>query len=403
MCESTGDIDCSGIQEIVERFTDTNSYESDGSSTVLREDEENDYLCLIQQGPVRDYSSEKIIRRPLPEKALIKIGRLAVKSTNGINQNSDNERCIWLTSKVISRNHAEIWKKGGVVYLKDLGSSSGTFLNKARLSPSAQSSRPYPLRSNDLIQFGVDYKWKTGEMYQCVLFKVYIERRNIRELQMTNHRQAKFFSALNSLMASMNPNTIPGQEERLTLGAFQPVECCLCLGTFAPSQAIFLAPCSHCYHYRCVYQILLRGIMFQCPMCRQYANLAASVSTDSLNVVISDTVIRDSSVKQADTPLAESLVLRPSASASTPAFIPTPAGSTEPRQTARSDNSSLLGRASAKNSRSTSNVHISSTSSSSLRDNPMLKYLRASRSIPDKISNILKRRLCSVKIRENSG
>lgn len=65
---------------------------------------------------------------------------------------------LWFKSKVVSRVHAEIWLKGGHVYLKDIGSSSGTFLNKLRLSPAGKRSRPYPIKNGDIIQMGVDYQ-----------------------------------------------------------------------------------------------------------------------------------------------------------------------------------------------------------------------------------------------------
>jgi pSer/pThr/pTyr-binding forkhead associated (FHA) protein len=47
------------------------------------------------------------------------------------------------------------------VYLRDAGSSSGTFLNKMRLSPATKISRPYPLKEGDVIQLGVDYQGRT--------------------------------------------------------------------------------------------------------------------------------------------------------------------------------------------------------------------------------------------------
>jgi len=47
------------------------------------------------------------------------------------------------------------------VYLRDVGSSSVTFLNRMRLSPSNKESRPYPLKDGDIIQLGIDYQGKT--------------------------------------------------------------------------------------------------------------------------------------------------------------------------------------------------------------------------------------------------
>ena len=58
---------------------------------------------------------------------------------------------ISFRSKVVSRSHGEIWLgKDGQVYFKDVGSSSGSFLNRLRLSPTGKESRPYPLKSGNL-------------------------------------------------------------------------------------------------------------------------------------------------------------------------------------------------------------------------------------------------------------
>jgi pSer/pThr/pTyr-binding forkhead associated (FHA) protein len=51
------------------------------------------------------------------------------------------------------------------VYLRDSGSSSGTFLNKMRLSPASKMSRPYPLRDGDVIQLGVDYQGRAEGIF----------------------------------------------------------------------------------------------------------------------------------------------------------------------------------------------------------------------------------------------
>jgi hypothetical protein len=54
--------------------------------------------------------------------------------------------------------HAEIWCGGrATVWIKDLGSPSGTFVNKIRLSlPKEESVLPYELRVNDIIELGED-------------------------------------------------------------------------------------------------------------------------------------------------------------------------------------------------------------------------------------------------------
>jgi hypothetical protein len=58
-------------------------------------------------------------------------------------------------------------------------------------------------------------------------------------------------------------------------------ECCICLYSIAPRQALFIAPCSHHFHYKCIRPLLACHPAFQCPLCRSYADLDASVEIDA--------------------------------------------------------------------------------------------------------------------------
>lgn len=53
-------------------------------------------------------------------------------------------------------------------------------------------------------------------------------------------------------------------------------ECCICISSLYQKQALFIAPCNHAFHYRCIAP-LLRSNGFQCPMCRQESNLYESL------------------------------------------------------------------------------------------------------------------------------
>lgn len=78
------------------------------------------------------------------------------------------ERNAYFDSKVLSLTHAEIWEQGGKVsqprlsrghsltqceqiYIKDVKSSNGTFINGVRLSPEAVESEPFELKSEDMV------------------------------------------------------------------------------------------------------------------------------------------------------------------------------------------------------------------------------------------------------------
>ncbi|KAJ3202513.1 hypothetical protein HDU67_000467 [Dinochytrium kinnereticum] len=175
---------------------------------------------------------------------------------------------IAFRSKVVSRTHAELWlAEDGQIMFRDVGSSSGTFLNRLRLSPSGRESRPYPIKSGDVIQLGVDYQGRQEEIYKCVQMKVFVSQKS-KERPKTN--PARLRLALKILLAAMNPTARDASDASCT-------DCCICLSTLSPQQALFLAPCSHCFHYRCVMPLLGSNIMFQCPLCRQVANLDANV------------------------------------------------------------------------------------------------------------------------------
>ncbi|WVR04799.1 hypothetical protein IAU60_001811 [Kwoniella sp. DSM 27419] len=98
--------------------------------------------------PVQDTFVMKMIH--LPEGQRIKIGR----QTNA--KTVPGERNAYFDSKVLSRLHAEIWEQGGKIFIKDVRSSNGTFINGERLSPESVESEPYELHSEDQVEFGID-------------------------------------------------------------------------------------------------------------------------------------------------------------------------------------------------------------------------------------------------------
>lgn len=62
-------------------------------------------------------------------------------------------------------------------------------------------------------------------------------------------------------------------------------ECCICLYALAPFQALFVSPCSHTYHFKCIRPLLQSYPGFQCPICRTYSDLEASVATEADEVI----------------------------------------------------------------------------------------------------------------------
>ncbi|RDA88370.1 hypothetical protein CP532_5568 [Ophiocordyceps camponoti-leonardi (nom. inval.)] len=60
-------------------------------------------------------------------------------------------------SKVLSRQHAEIYaERNGKVYIRDVKSSNGTFVNGTRLSQENRESEPHELQTADHLELGID-------------------------------------------------------------------------------------------------------------------------------------------------------------------------------------------------------------------------------------------------------
>lgn len=63
----------------------------------------------------------------------------------------------YFDSKVLSRQHAEVWAdRNGKIWIRDVKSSNGTFVNGVRLSPENRDSDPHELRENDTLELGID-------------------------------------------------------------------------------------------------------------------------------------------------------------------------------------------------------------------------------------------------------
>lgn len=101
--------------------------------------------------PLNDtFVSKQINLAPTNARNHIKIGRYSNNKTVPSPVNG------YFDSKVLSRAHAEVWYENEKVYIKDIKSSNGTFINGTRLSPESQESEPFELHSEDVVDFGID-------------------------------------------------------------------------------------------------------------------------------------------------------------------------------------------------------------------------------------------------------
>lgn len=100
--------------------------------------------------PLNGTFEKKQIHVPLfPD--ILRIGRQTNAKTMPTSMNG------YFDSKVLSRQHAEVWAdKGGKIWIRDVKSSNGTFVNGHRLSPENRESEPSEVRENDTLELGID-------------------------------------------------------------------------------------------------------------------------------------------------------------------------------------------------------------------------------------------------------
>jgi hypothetical protein len=141
------------------------------------------------------------------------------------------------------------------------------------LSPANTESRPVEIRDGDLVQLGVDYQGGYEEIYRSVKMRFEVNRSD-------QPRPVSYsMSAFNNLR---NMTSLPTTDSPCGV---EVEECCICLYALAPFQALFVAPCSHSYHFKCIRPLFDSYPGFQCPICRTYSDLDASVAIEADEVI----------------------------------------------------------------------------------------------------------------------
>lgn len=118
------------------------------------------------------------ISRTLPTGAeIIRVGRYSERDNQpNVPANVPSSAPVGFKSKVVSRRHCEFWFEGGKWYIKDVKSSSGTFLNHIRLSPPGTESKPYAVNDGDIVQLGIDFKGGEEMIFRCVKMRLELNR-----------------------------------------------------------------------------------------------------------------------------------------------------------------------------------------------------------------------------------
>ncbi|KAL9603076.1 MAG: hypothetical protein Q9219_001440 [cf. Caloplaca sp. 3 TL-2023] len=116
--------------------------------------------------------------RTLPsEDSIIRVGRYSERdAAPNPPPNLPSAAPVGFKSKVVSRKHCEFWCSNGQWFIKDVKSSSGTFLNHIRLSQPSVESKPYPVKDGDVVQLGIDFRGGEEMIFRCVKIRVECNR-----------------------------------------------------------------------------------------------------------------------------------------------------------------------------------------------------------------------------------
>ena len=118
------------------------------------------------------------VTRTLPsESSIIRVGRYSERE--GIpttNPTVPSDAPVGFKSKVVSRKHCEFSFADGQWQIKDVCSSSGTFLNHIRLSQPNMESKLFPVKDGDIVQLGIDFRGGEEMIFRCVKIRIECNR-----------------------------------------------------------------------------------------------------------------------------------------------------------------------------------------------------------------------------------
>ena len=117
---------------------------------ALRGQQQAEPPAILHLSPINGTFERKTITVPYyPD--VLRIGRQTNQKTIPTPLNG------YFDSKVLSRQHAEVYAdRQGRIFIKDVKSSNGTFVNGMRLSQENKESEPRELREQDVLELGID-------------------------------------------------------------------------------------------------------------------------------------------------------------------------------------------------------------------------------------------------------
>ncbi|KXT13928.1 hypothetical protein AC579_2383 [Pseudocercospora musae] len=121
-----------------------------GQANGVRDQVQTMPPAILHLSPMNGTFERKTITVPYAPDVL-RIGRQTNQKTVPTPLNG------YFDSKVLSRQHAEIYAdRQGRIFIRDVKSSNGTFVNGMRLSQENKESEPRELREQDVLELGID-------------------------------------------------------------------------------------------------------------------------------------------------------------------------------------------------------------------------------------------------------
>ncbi|EED22898.1 FHA domain protein [Talaromyces stipitatus ATCC 10500] len=250
----------------------SNANDSNHTSTANKKPKMNNTIRFFAYQDTHHSSRPSLqfspMTRTLPsEDCVIRVGRYSERDGVPLaNPSEPSDAPIGFKSKVVSRKHCEFSMVNGQWHIKDVGSSSGTFLNRTRLSQPNMASRLYAVRDGDIVQLGIDFRGGEEMIFRCVRIRIECNR---TWQQRPNEFNKNTESLINNLGKGKAASNFEGCRE-----------CSICLGSvLRPYQCLFMAACAHVWHYKCIRRLIHTPDypMFQCPNCRAWTDLSAEV------------------------------------------------------------------------------------------------------------------------------
>jgi pSer/pThr/pTyr-binding forkhead associated (FHA) protein len=239
---------------------------------------DKDGFFSIRLTPVIDHSSSTSglyfapIIRKIKADSQISIGRYTEKNKLAAHAPQGSSAPVVFKLKVVLRTHALFsCNEDGQWFLRDCKLSLGTFLNHIRLAPALQELSLMPIIDGDIIQLGMDYRGGTEEVYRCVKMRCEFNKSWQRKVNQFNLEIHKKFREL-AVGDRVNP---------IAAVADDRLECAICLLQLEPCQALFISPCLHSWHYKCIRPIIIKSYpQFYCPNCRLMCDLETDIEDE---------------------------------------------------------------------------------------------------------------------------